>query len=228
MSGSCPAVVAIDTAGPVVGVAVLADGGRCGERTARVKRGAERLLVPWVIELCEDLGLAMSDLQAVGVARGPGAFTGLRVGLATASGLAMSLGIPMWPEMSLRHRALRVVRDDNVAVLCMLDARKQRVYAAKFVNAEDVVHGPCDVAPEVAIGWMNGPFRATGEGAIAYRELVERAGGVVDDDAANPCVTTLARLTTLAIVSGDVVDPAHVHPLYLREPDAKKPGDRRA
>ncbi|MFT7521709.1 MAG: tRNA threonylcarbamoyladenosine biosynthesis protein TsaB [Kiritimatiellia bacterium] len=215
-------VVVYDTAGPVIGVAVR-DGERWAQRVERVSRGAEARLAPWTGELCAELGFRVDQLDGVGVARGPGAFTGVRVGLAAASGLAFALGVPMWGGSSLDSRASAVRSPEGLPVLSMLDARKQRVYAAAYGSDGLIFGGPGDVAPEVAVGWMRGPFLAVGEGAIVYREVVQQAGGTVVDGADDPAVAELAEQCQRALIAGEGQDPITVRPEYLREADAKPP-----
>lgn len=203
-------VLAIDTCGPVLGVALRA-GGQVWSRTERAVRGSETRLVPWARELCAEAGLALSDLDGVAVARGPGAFTGLRVGLATAQGLALALGVPLWGACSLDSRAARV----QGQVLCMLDARKGRVYACWYPGGT-----AGDVPPEEAVAGRPSSFLATGEGALVYRDLVEAAGGRVAEGAGEPAVDVLARMGEEALSRGEGRDPVDVTPLYLREADA--------
>jgi len=217
-------VLAIDTTAPVIGVALLADG-RVRSRVDRVQRGSEAVLVPWAEALCEQAGLRLSELSGVAVARGPGAFTGLRVGLATAIGVALAAGVPVWGESSLRTRGLRAVRrGGDVPVLAVLDARKGRVYAASYDPSGHAEQGPGDLPPEQALAWMKPGFLAIGEGALVYRELVERAGGVVVPEADHPAVDVLAQLGAAALARGEGADPASVRPVYLRKPDARLPG----
>ncbi len=211
-------VIAIDTAGPVVGVALHAEG-RATERIDRVRRGAEALLVPWAIELLQERGLALSDLDGVAVCKGPGAFTGIRVGMATAAGLAHGLDVPLWSGMSLESRASRVGGE----VLSLLDARKGRVYAALYGPSGELVTGPGDVAPAVAASWAAPGLTATGEGAVVYRDVWEAARLIVAEDAENPSVSALAELAVRALARGEGADSVSVEPLYLREPDAKPP-----
>jgi tRNA threonylcarbamoyladenosine biosynthesis protein TsaB len=218
-------IVAFDTAGPVVGVG-LWDGARVCCRIERVQRGTEALLLPWAVELAAEAGLRLADLDAVAVAHGPGAFTGLRVGLATAAGLALASGVPLWSGCSLRSRAERVLAA-GLPVLAMLDARKDRVYAASYGVDGELAHAAEDVPPEQAIGWMRGPFVATGEGARVYGTLVRDAGGVLAEQLDDPAVDVLVRQAVSGLERGEGRSPVEVRPLYLRAPDAKVPKQER-
>jgi tRNA threonylcarbamoyladenosine biosynthesis protein TsaB len=216
-------LIAIDTAGPVVGVA-LWDDGRVARRVERVQRGAEARLAPWARELAAEAGFGLADLDGVAVAEGPGAFTGVRVGLATAAGLALAAGVPVWPCSSLRSRAERVRR--GVPVLCALDARKGRLYAEAYDADGESVAGPGDVPPAVAVAWMTAPFLATGEGALLVADAVAAAGGEVAAGADDVAVEHLARLAAAGLSRGEGVDPVELRPRYLREPDATPPSRR--
>lgn len=217
-------VVGIDTAGPVVGVS-LWDGARVFERTQRIRRGAEALLLPWLEELCQEAGVQPADITGVGVSAGPGAFTGLRVGMSTAAGLAFSLNVPLWSGSSLVSRGRRVF--DGTPLLVLLDARKSKVYGQGFDEQMNVLGGPADVPPEEALSWMEGPFFATGEGAIVYREKVEAAGGTVLASAADPSVGALAQMAAEGIARGEGAPATQLSPVYLRPPDAKPSGKGR-
>ena len=217
-------VLAIDTCGPVIGVALMV-GDRVLQRTARVTRGAEAHLMPWALALAAEAGVELSALDGVVAAVGPGAFTGLRVGLAAASGVALAAGCPLWPGSSLVSRGVRA--SDGGPVLAMLDARKSRVYAAVVEADGSVVREAGDLPPAQAVQGLADGFIATGEGALVYRELVESSGGRVCDDAADPAVDALVRLGARGLARGEGRDPADVRPVYLRAPDAKPPKDLR-
>ncbi|MFT4622923.1 MAG: tRNA threonylcarbamoyladenosine biosynthesis protein TsaB [Myxococcota bacterium] len=212
-------VVVFDTCGPVIGVAA-ATAGAVAVRTERIARGAERRLVPWALEVCAELGGTFDDVVGVGAAHGPGAFTGLRVGLSAAAGLAFALGVPVWTADSLLHR--RLTADSDGRVLVLLDARKSRVYAALY-DGEVLLEGPADVAPGAAGAWSSDPFVATGEGAVVYAAVVEAAGGSVAARATDPGVGQLARGAWHAIAAGAGGAPESVSPVYIRAPDAKPP-----
>lgn len=196
-------ILVFDTCGPVLGVAVL--GETFSQRTERIRRGGEKLLVPWAQEL-----LGSREVAAVGVAVGPGAFTGLRVGIATAQGFAHATGAPLYGFSSLRTRGEQAGADH-----AWLDARKARVYAGRA----DAGWVPSDIAPESIVG--EGLY--TGEGALVYRTLIEAAGGRVADDADDPGLRSLAGLTRAALEANLPGDPTQVLPVYVREPDAVPP-----
>ena len=202
-------LVAIDTSGPVIGVALLCDGD-VRVRTERVARGAEARLVPWIHELAAEVGIALAELDGLAVGVGPGAFTGVRVGMATAAGLATALNRPLWGCDSLAPRAARV----GPRALALLDARKGRVYAAAYDDG--VVQEPADVTADVAVTWLTAPFMATGEGALVYADLVRAAGGQIADGADDPGVDALARLAAVALAEGRGRPPHEIAPTYVR------------
>jgi tRNA threonylcarbamoyladenosine biosynthesis protein TsaB len=216
-------VLAFETAGPLIGVS-LYTGGKAHVMMERIQRGADAKLIPWAVLLAEKAGIALSELDGVAVSFGPGGFTGLRVGMATAAGLAQSLNIPVWGNSSLHHRAMRV---DSDRTLSMLDARKSRVYACLYGRGGQVLHGPGDVPPEEAVAWAGGHgVVATGEGSLVYADLLGQAGIPIAAEADSPAVDTLARLGAEAIEAGSGEDALSVRPKYLRAPDAKKSKDR--
>lgn len=213
-------VVGLDTAGPRIGVA-LYHRGDVFERVADGGRGTERQLVGLVAELAGEVGVVRSAIDAVVVSVGPGAFTGLRVGIATAGGLAQALDRPVVPIGSLEPRAHQAGLGGPLLV--MLDARKQRVYAAAWHDTSQV-RPPADVAPDVALSWMASAFRATGAGARAYEAAVGVAAGTIVADPTHPGVGHLARLGAERISDG--IEPTALAPRYLREPDAIVKRDR--
>lgn len=209
-------VLAVDTAGPVIGVALRIDG-ETQQRTERVVRGSEARLVPWAVELCAQAGVRIADLDGIAVAVGPGAFTGLRVGLATATGLAFGAGLPVLGLSSLASRAHGLPG----TVLSMLDARKSRVYAQWFRDGASLTEA-VDMDPELVAAQIEGAFLATGEGASVYAELLgDRATLAADWD--DPSVDALARMGEEGLLRGEGVDPVDVRPTYLRLPDARPP-----
>ncbi len=120
-------ILAIDTSGPVVGICLAGLGVEPQSWSARAGRGADAVLVPAIADL---LSGAPAPLTGVALTTGPGAFTGLRVGLAIGTGIALARNVLVLPMGSLAARALLAL--DAPEVLAVLDARKGRVYARRF------------------------------------------------------------------------------------------------
>lgn len=202
-------VVLLDTAGPVVGVAAWRDGELVLAASERIVQGADAWLGPTLGRALETLG----GVDRVGVVVGPGAFTGLRVGVATALGLALATGAGVVAVSSLALRAAAHAGE----VLALLDAKKDRVYAGRFrvEGGVPVLLGEeRDVPPREALA--GAPCLATGEGAVAYAGLVVEAGHrLADDAAASPVAAGLAL-----VLAGEVVPPERVALHYLRPADA--------
>ncbi len=214
-----PAVIAVDTAGPVVGAALVRDGAAPVAWSARAGRGADAVLVPALAELLAQAG---PGLQGIAVTVGPGAFTGLRVGLAIASGLALARGLPLLPMGSLAARAL--LAPGAPVVLALLDARKRRFYGASFAldgpvprPLQDAVDADLD---SILAGLPAGAV-ATGEGAQVAAEALAAAGVPIAPDAADSPALVLARHAASGALAA--CDPAAVRLRYIRPPDAKVP-----
>ncbi len=184
MSASHQNVVAIETATETVGVAVRTAAGVEADFTLTGRRRHVETLTPALEHLLEQVGLAPRDIHVVAVDIGPGLFTGLRVGVAAAKGLAQSLGLGVIAMTSLEiltaaagRAALRGI------VLSCVDARRGEVFASASelnasgtVTAELVTPGlftPSQLAE--VLGSLGGrPVHAVGDGALRYAEILSR------------------------------------------------------
>ena len=163
------------------------------------------------------------DRIAVGL--GPGSFTGIRIGLATARGLAASTGLPVSGVCTLDALARGMNEQaSGRSRLAVLDARRGEVFAALYAATgerlwEPLVASPEDLAERVA-GLPEAPL-AAGEGALRFRqELVSRGADVPDD--ADPVHRIAARhICALAEVAAGG-GGGHLDPIYLRPPDAER------
>jgi len=206
-------ILAIDTSTPAVIAAVLRrdDDGRIGPLAERITvdaRAHAELLTPNVVAAVADAGLTLSRIDAVVVGCGPGPFTGLRVGMATAAAYGHALGVPVFGVCSLDAIGGQTAGE----VLVVTDARRREVYWARYADgvrvdgpgvaaAADVPAGPSEQvagSPQQCASFdlpTIGPARPTPVGLVA---------AVVDWDA----------------------EPAPLVPLYLRRPDAKTLAER--
>lgn len=129
----------LDTSGPHLAVALAdADGTPVARRSDDVGRAHAQRIVPTLEALLADVGAARSDLVAVTVGVGPGSYTGLRVGVATARGLALGLGVPLGGASSLAPVAWAALAPGETGVV-VRDARRGQVYAAVYARTEDAL-----------------------------------------------------------------------------------------
>jgi tRNA threonylcarbamoyladenosine biosynthesis protein TsaB len=193
-------IVAFDTATEVATSALVWDGEVLGELASRPVSVLED-----VDALLRRGGVRDSQVEGIVVGIGPGSFTGLRMGIATARALAFSLDIPLAGVSTLD--ALAAGAPGAVPVI---DARRREVFA--LVDGEPAVLPPAELPVE--------PGRAyVGDGAMRYRELLETAGGTVPPDDSE---LHLPRARFHAQLAGDFVLPDEVQPMYLRVPDVDR------
>jgi tRNA threonylcarbamoyl adenosine modification protein YeaZ len=198
-------VLAIDTATPAVTAGVIRRGPSgvdvLAERVTVDPRAHAEQLTPNVLGALADAGLVMADLGAVVVGCGPGPFTGLRVGMATAAAYAHALGIPVYGVCSLD--AIGV--DTTGEVLVVTDARRREVYWARYRDGVRVegpaVASPADVPVDVD----------TVAGSPDHAALF----------ALPRQVPTYPTASGLVRAVDWTAEPAPLIPLYLRRPDAK-------
>jgi tRNA threonylcarbamoyladenosine biosynthesis protein TsaB len=230
------AMVAIETATETVGVAVRTEAGVQAELTLTGRRRHVETLTPALEHLLQQLGLVPGDLGVVAVDIGPGLFTGLRVGLAAAKGLAQSLGLGVMGATSLDIlTAGAAAAGLRGLVLACVDARRGEVFAAvhevvaagplaapRTVRLDVGLFTPEDLAAVLAT-FAGEPVHAVGDGAVRYADVLARVPGV-DAGApglAFPPPAALLDLVTARMEAGaPPVEPSAVVPLYMREADA--------
>ncbi len=177
--------------------------------------------------LLADLSLSIEDMDAFATVLGPGAFTGLRVGVATIKGFALATGKPVVGVSSLQTLALQVP-ECSFPVYALIDARKNEVYAARFrweggqpapVGTERVID------PSHLLDEIDGEAVFIGDGSIAYRTLIVRQLGARAKFApwsANIVrAGSAAQLALAKFRSSDVAIPAKLNPIYIRPSDAE-------
>lgn len=210
-------LLAFETATEACSVALFVDGA-VRERFELAPRRHAELALPWAEELLAEAGIARSQLDAVAAGRGPGAFTGVRLAISIAQGIALALDRPVVPVSTLATLAMQAEGD----VIAAIDARMGEVYLGAFrrvgedVQAlvpETVVKPAGATIPEGA-GWHGiGTGFAAADGALRNR-LQAQLGTV--DAAALPHAADVARLAVLAYARGEALAPERAEPAYLR------------
>jgi len=213
-------VLALDTATPAVTVSLL-EAAPAGLRevaartTVDARRHAE-LLVPSIETVLAEADAAPGDLGAVVAGTGPGPYTGLRVGLATAAALADALGIPSYGVCSLDGV---LPEPEGQPYLVATDARRREVYWASYDAAGSRTAGP-DVGPAAAVP-TDGLAFACGAGALLYAD-------VLTAPVRGPQYPSAAALAARAADRVSAGAPGEtLTPRYLRRPDAVEPVARK-
>ncbi len=216
-------LLALDTSTLTAGVAAL-DGTRLlADGRRRVTTHSEALLA-LVDEVLRAAGLTTRDLDAVVCGAGPGSFTGLRIGLATAKGLCWALGRPLVLVSSLQALAARAPEGSRACAV--IDAYKCEVYAGTFsvdggvprpVTDERAI-GPAALAAELR---AEAPVLLVGDGALRYRDQLLSDRVTLLDEDGSPRPADLGRLGALRLQAGETADLSAAAPRYIRPSEAE-------
>ena len=211
-------LLAIETATEACSIAVFVDGDVI-ERFEIAPRRHTELALPWAEALLAEAGIAKSQLDAIAVGRGPGAFTGVRLAIALAQGIALALDRPLLPVSTLAALAMRSSGD---RVIAAIDARMGEIYVARFqrdgdgvvATSEEIVTAPDAFVPPDGGGWHGvGTGFAAADGVLATRLQAQLA--TVDANAL-PHASDVAQLGALAFARGEAIAPERIEPAYLR------------
>jgi tRNA threonylcarbamoyladenosine biosynthesis protein TsaB len=216
-------VLAIDTATEACSAALLSGDEVIG-RYEELGKSHAQLVLGMVDSVLAEAEVTLSMLDGLAVSIGPGAFTGVRISVAVAQGLAFGADLRVVPVTTLEALALQAIEHGAALVLSCLDARMGEVYWGCFAadDARGVVarSEPRVGAPEsVVLPGGAGRYRGIGRGFAAYPSLAALPG--VDfrseDGRALPDAREMARLGAARLSAGEGVDPALLSPLYLRD-----------
>ena len=222
-------LLAIETATEACSVALWIDG-EVRERFGIAPRQHAELALPWAGELLAESGVAKSQLDAIAVGRGPGAFTGVRLAVALAQGIALALDRPVVPVSTLAALAFPspLVGEgarragEGQDVLAAIDARMGEIYVAAFrrdgesveATSDEVVIAPANYELPDGGGWIGvGTGFAAADGALRAR-FADRFVRV--DATALPHAADVARLGAIAFERGEALAPERLEPAYLR------------
>ncbi len=224
-------ILGIESATDLVGAALDVDGATRAEVSEAGGRRHAEALAPAIADVLSAGGVALSDLDAIAVDLGPGLFTGLRVGLATAKGLSQALGTGLLGCTSLEALACGALDEGwSGTVLAVVDARRGEVFVGRYgrdaTNGTVELVAPARHRPEELSSLATGlsGVLALGDGALRYRDLLEGIDGVTmgESTRAHPSPATLASLAARRIAAGArLVGPAELGAMYLRDADAR-------
>ncbi|RUM34470.1 MAG: tRNA (adenosine(37)-N6)-threonylcarbamoyltransferase complex dimerization subunit type 1 TsaB [Desulfobulbus sp.] len=186
---------------------------------------SRRLLgsVDWVMKAA---GVEWPDIDGVAVSLGPGSFTGLRIGMAAAKGIVLAAGIPLLGVSTFAGIALSCGVIDR-PLWCVLDARKQEVYAACFLPGKnrrpELSLEAVAIKPEALVRKMTSPSLLAGPGVDAYRDIFAAGHDIELIPAAlsSPRAAQIGYLAAELLAADTLLDPAVAVPAYVRASDAE-------
>jgi len=222
-------LLALDTATEICGVALLSDGKITAQISLSLGHTHSRELMGAVAWILDRVGLTPAQVDVFAVNQGPGSFTGLRIGISTAKGLADAAGKPLVGLTTLEVLAHQGPTD--TAYICpIIDARRSEIYWAIYQRDGKTlkVHTSPRVGPaEQAAAWIPGECTVIGNGVRTYAEVLSRHSSVqlhwVPDYLNDLCPGVLARLAYEHWQSGRYQEGMDVAPVYIRKADARLP-----
>jgi tRNA threonylcarbamoyladenosine biosynthesis protein TsaB len=215
-------ILALDTTLGACSAAVVCDGEIFSAYELRSREHAEAIM-PMIAQVLDEASLGYEALGAIAVTTGPGSFTGVRVGVSTARGLALAAGLPLIGLNSLEVMAQMALEKIDAAIDVLgivVDARRGEVYLALYNSKGDVISGPAALSPYQAVEILpdHGQVVLAGSGGALVVDATAKTGLSID------CVLSelqpdAASLAAMAVTRAPVEGP--LSPLYLRPPDAK-------
>lgn len=217
-------ILAVDTATEACSAALLV-GDKLFSRWEEAPRDHTRKILPMVQAVLEDAGISLSDLDAIAFGRGPGSFTGVRIGISVAQGLAFGAGVPLIGISTLAAMAQGAYRLDGAEqVLTAIDARMNEVYFGRYelidgrmqLVWDEVVSEPAALVD--VRGKLAGPVTCVGTGFETYGETLS---GLADELAVSqvrfPAAEDMLPLARAAWLAGEAVPVEQATPVYLRD-----------
>ncbi|RJR44825.1 MAG: tRNA (adenosine(37)-N6)-threonylcarbamoyltransferase complex dimerization subunit type 1 TsaB [Deltaproteobacteria bacterium] len=221
-NGKRSLILALDTSTDKGSLALMEGDRLLGEYSLHSPGTYLQHLLPAVEDLFQAAGRTLHHLEAIAVSQGPGNFTGLRIGLATAKGLAWALGCPLAAVPTLEALAAQVpCQPHDIAVL--MDAKRQEVYLGLFKGPEELptAQGEPQRLPVSDLpSLLRPPLLLTGPGLEAYGDFLKQHLSPeiawAPPDLRHPQAATIARLGRLRLEQGLAVAPQQLTPAYLR------------
>jgi tRNA threonylcarbamoyladenosine biosynthesis protein TsaB len=223
-------VLAFDSSTETLSVALQTEQGTI-ERGLEMARGHAEQILPLIDAVLGEANVRLSQLDGIAAGVGPGTFTGVRISVAVAQGLAYGAGLPVVPVTSLEALAFSAIEAGADRVIACLDARMGEVYWGCF--ARDPAQGlsalgSLQVAPAGRVRLPSaGRYRGIGRGFTAYPELAALADLDARSASALPNAADMARLGALRFAAGQGLDPADLKPEYVRDKVALTEAERR-
>ncbi len=223
-------MLAIDTSGPSAGVAIIVDGDLRYEATTSNKMTHSANLMPMVEEALLRGGVTLADIGLLAVVVGPGSFTGVRIGVSAAKGMAMAMKTPCVPVNALEALARGLGRED-IIVCPIRDARAGQVYGAAFLGAQRLMEDAVLKLTEYVevIHSLGSRFLFVGDGVAVHQAMLKDLLG--ESASFAPPHLNALKAGAAAIIAMEqqhlAISADELTPLYLRKPQAEREREKK-
>jgi tRNA threonylcarbamoyladenosine biosynthesis protein TsaB len=229
-------ILAIDTSGIVASVCVMDETKTIAEFTVNYKKTHSQTIMPMVKNICDMVELDLSEVDYVAVSSGPGSFTGLRIGAATAKGLAHGLNKRIVPVPTLDTLAYNIYETQKI-ICPIMDARRGQVYAAfynwndgKLEKLTDYLAQPIEEIADIALGFENEVI-FLGDGVAVHEQVLRNLLG--DNLMIAPPNSNMQRASSLGALAFEFIKEhkdinyAEFAPFYIRKSQAEREYDEK-
>jgi tRNA threonylcarbamoyladenosine biosynthesis protein TsaB len=225
MMAAFETVLALDSSGAACSTALWRRGAVVARRYREMARGHAEALMPMLAETMTEAGDSLRALNAVAVTVGPGAFTGIRIGLAAARGIGLAADIPVVGVTTFAAVAEAVAATERVnrRLLVLLDSKRGDVFVQEFSPERVAIASPTILSPDAVLHRLaSGSFILAGDGIAVIRSHLDAASPHVAYSVVNGPADAcwVAQLGARSIVDGTGLPPT---PLYLRAPELRLP-----
>ena len=219
-------VLGLETSAATGGVALLRDSETLAEQSFERGLVHGREIAPAIKEIIYKTGITLPEIDLICVDIGPGSYTGVRVGVATAKALAWALGKKLAAVISLDALAVAAA-DLGETIVPVLDARREQLYSATYRSESGEVtriDGPALFDIEGFIDKMPCPAVILGDALARFPEHFPDKDGIAyaDEKFWTPQASVIAELGRRAALHGELADPVKLEPLYLRPSEAEQ------
>lgn len=219
-----PIILNIETSTKNCSVSIVEDGMIIAlKELVDMKYSHAEKLHPFISEVLEEGNVSLTQIDAVAVSKGPGSYTGLRIGVSAAKGLAFAFDIPLISVNTLQSLAMSVQPDSGV-IIPMLDARRMEVYSAVFNTGFDQIRAiEAEIIDDKSFQKYleEGKVYLLGDGAQKCKEIIIHPNAVFIDDKF-PSAKEMAILSYEKYTKNDIEDVAYFEPFYLKDFIANK------
>ena len=220
-----PLILSLETSTDICSVALHGHDGLISYAELRLGMSHSSHLTPMIQNLMASAGIAMTDLDAIAVSEGPGSYTGLRIGVASAKGMAMACKAQLISVNTLLAMAHQVhqYNHEKACLFPMLDARRMEVYGMVLSHEFKLIEPTrAIILDETSLDQLEGKILVFGNGSDKCRKLYEDKTGIIFIDDIKPSAINIGSLAMEKFHNNIFEDIAYFEPFYLKKYQAKR------